>query len=86
MRFDAYHTKLKAWKTWRDAMPNALQARKAREVDRRAVLSMYCAHIFHAEFLSLPTVKVFEKWHKAYKTKIELKAVASVPAFPLSYI
>jgi len=59
VRFDAYHTKLKAWKTWRDAMPNALQARKAREVDRRAIL-----------------IKIFEKWHKACKTKIELKAVA----------
>ncbi|TFY63971.1 hypothetical protein EVJ58_g2926 [Rhodofomes roseus] len=59
VRFDAYHTKLKAWKDWRAAMPNALQARKAREIDRHNVLA-----------------KVFEKWHKAYRTKIELKAVA----------
>ncbi|KZT68998.1 hypothetical protein DAEQUDRAFT_765781 [Daedalea quercina L-15889] len=59
VHFDAYHTKLKAWRVWRDAMPNALQARRARDIDRRAVLT-----------------KVFEKWHKAYKTKIELKAVA----------
>lgn len=39
VRFDAYHTKLKAWKAWREAMPNALQGRKARELDRRIVLS-----------------------------------------------
>lgn len=59
VRFHAFHAKLKAWKIWRDAMPRALQARQAREMDRKSVLSI-----------------TFERWLKAYKTKIELKAVA----------
>ncbi|KZT11400.1 uncharacterized protein LAESUDRAFT_734266 [Laetiporus sulphureus 93-53] len=59
VRLHAYHTKIKAWSVWRDAMPRALQAKAARQMDRTSVLA-----------------QAFEKWQKAYKTKIELKAVA----------
>ncbi|KAI0934407.1 hypothetical protein AcV5_006256 [Taiwanofungus camphoratus] len=59
VRFHASRAKVKAWRIWRDAMPRALQAKTAREVDRQSVLA-----------------KIFVKWHKAYNTKIELKAVA----------
>ncbi|OCH95505.1 hypothetical protein OBBRIDRAFT_816423 [Obba rivulosa] len=59
VRFHSFHLKAKAWKAWRDAMPRALQAKTAREMERKAVLS-----------------KAYEKWVKAYRTKIELKAVA----------
>ncbi|KAI0341741.1 hypothetical protein BDW22DRAFT_1485199 [Trametopsis cervina] len=59
VRFHASHLKARFWATWRDAMPRALQAREAREVERRSVLT-----------------KALERWTRAYKTKIELKAVA----------
>ncbi|EMD38501.1 hypothetical protein CERSUDRAFT_153416 [Gelatoporia subvermispora B] len=59
VRFHSSRLRAKAWSAWRDAMPRALQAKRAREVERNAVLS-----------------KALEKWVKAYKTKIELKAVA----------
>ncbi|OSD01620.1 hypothetical protein PYCCODRAFT_1445611 [Trametes coccinea BRFM310] len=59
VRFHASHLKAKYWQKWRDAMPRALQAKAAREMDRRITLS-----------------RVFEAWKKAYKTKVELKAIA----------
>ncbi|KAI0374779.1 hypothetical protein BV20DRAFT_1010391 [Pilatotrama ljubarskyi] len=59
VRFHASNLKAKYWKKWRDAMPRALQAKAAREMDRRITLSRAFAH-----------------WHKAYKTKVELKAIA----------
>ncbi|CCL99150.1 uncharacterized protein FIBRA_01165 [Fibroporia radiculosa] len=59
VRFHAYHAKLKAWQIWRNTMPRALRAKRAREFNRQSVIS-----------------RVFNKWQKAYKTKIELKAVA----------
>ncbi|KAI0361981.1 hypothetical protein OH77DRAFT_1388452 [Trametes cingulata] len=59
VRFHASNLKVKYWRKWRDAMPRALQAKSAREMDRRVTLS-----------------KAFAHWHKAYKTKVELKAIA----------
>ncbi|KAJ3519427.1 hypothetical protein NM688_g9302 [Phlebia brevispora] len=59
IRFHASHLKAKSWRIWRDSMPKALQSKRARESDRKAVLS-----------------KAFAKWVQAYKTKLELKAVA----------
>ncbi|KIP09496.1 hypothetical protein PHLGIDRAFT_116291 [Phlebiopsis gigantea 11061_1 CR5-6] len=38
VRFHANHLKARHWKIWRDAMPRALQAKEAREMDRKAVL------------------------------------------------
>ncbi|OJT15746.1 hypothetical protein TRAPUB_4382 [Trametes pubescens] len=59
VRFHASNLKSKYWKKWRDAMPRALQAKAARDRDRRITLTRALAH-----------------WHKAYKTKVELKAIA----------
>ncbi|KAI0831195.1 Sfi1 spindle body protein-domain-containing protein [Trametes gibbosa] len=59
VRFHASNIKSKYWTKWRDAMPRALQAKAAREKDRRITLS-----------------KAFLHWHKTYKTKVELKAIA----------
>ncbi|GBE82341.1 hypothetical protein SCP_0407250 [Sparassis crispa] len=39
VRFHASRAKAKAWQIWRDAMPRALQARTARDMDRRSVLA-----------------------------------------------
>ena len=38
VRFHALHLKARHWKIWRDAMPRALQAKEAREMDRKSVL------------------------------------------------
>ncbi|KAI0046680.1 hypothetical protein FA95DRAFT_1542135 [Auriscalpium vulgare] len=39
IQFHTAQTKMRFWKIWRDAMPNALMAKKAREADSKAVLS-----------------------------------------------
>ncbi|KAI0316688.1 Sfi1 spindle body protein-domain-containing protein [Amylostereum chailletii] len=39
VRFHASHVKAKFWTRWRDSMPKALQAKEAREMDKKAVLS-----------------------------------------------
>ncbi|KAH9001065.1 hypothetical protein EDB92DRAFT_1811986 [Lactarius akahatsu] len=39
VRFHASCVRAKFWKVWRDAMPRALQAKLARETDKKAVLS-----------------------------------------------
>ncbi|KAI0302238.1 Sfi1 spindle body protein-domain-containing protein [Russula brevipes] len=39
VHFHASHVRAKFWKVWRDAMPRALQAKQAREMDKMAVLS-----------------------------------------------
>ncbi|OBZ75311.1 hypothetical protein A0H81_04427 [Grifola frondosa] len=39
VRFHASHAKAKFWHIWREAMPRALQAKAAREMDRKSVLS-----------------------------------------------
>ncbi|KAI9446235.1 hypothetical protein H4582DRAFT_2069571 [Lactarius indigo] len=39
VRFHASCVRAKFWKVWRDAMPHALQAKLARETDKKAVLS-----------------------------------------------
>ncbi|KAI8998736.1 Sfi1 spindle body protein-domain-containing protein [Trametes punicea] len=44
VRFHASHLKAKYWKRWRDAMPRALQAKAAREMDRRITLSKAFEH------------------------------------------
>ncbi|KAI0670486.1 Sfi1 spindle body protein-domain-containing protein [Trametes maxima] len=67
VRFHASNLKAKYWKKWRDAMPRALQAKEAREMDRRITLS-----------------KAFAHWQKAYKTKVELKAIARARYLNLS--
>ncbi|KAE9406353.1 hypothetical protein BT96DRAFT_987496 [Gymnopus androsaceus JB14] len=38
IHFDAQRVKTKYWRAWRSAMPRALQAKKAREVDKNALL------------------------------------------------
>ncbi|KAI0637076.1 hypothetical protein C8Q77DRAFT_1215897 [Trametes polyzona] len=44
VRFHAFNLKSKYWKKWRDAMPRALQAKAARDMDRRITLSKAFAH------------------------------------------
>ncbi|KAI0664914.1 Sfi1 spindle body protein-domain-containing protein [Cubamyces menziesii] len=44
VRFHASNLKLKYWRKWRDAMPRALQAKTAREMDRRITLSKAFEH------------------------------------------
>jgi len=39
LRFNASHLKKKYWSVWRNAMPQALQSKKARDFDRNALLS-----------------------------------------------
>ncbi|EGO20886.1 hypothetical protein SERLADRAFT_452027 [Serpula lacrymans var. lacrymans S7.9] len=39
IRFHASYTKAKCWNVWRASMPQALQAKKAREMDKKQVLS-----------------------------------------------
>ncbi|KAI0646947.1 Sfi1 spindle body protein-domain-containing protein [Trametes meyenii] len=67
VRFHASNLKAKYWKKWRDAMPRALQAKEARDMDRRITLS-----------------KAFAHWQKAYRTKVELKAIARARYLNLS--
>ncbi|KAI0781045.1 hypothetical protein BD413DRAFT_462348 [Trametes elegans] len=68
VRLHASNLKAKFWRKWRDAMPRALQAKSAREMDRRITLSKAFAHwrkahttklelkaIARARFLNLPT-------------------------------
>ena len=39
VRFNASYLKKKHWSVWRNAMPQALQSKKARDFDRNALLS-----------------------------------------------
>ncbi|KAF5391431.1 hypothetical protein D9757_002037 [Collybiopsis confluens] len=41
IHFDSKHVKTKFWKIWAGTMPRALQARKAREVDKHATLKLF---------------------------------------------
>ena len=41
LRFNASHLKKRYWSVWRNAMPQVLQSKKAREFDRNALLSAY---------------------------------------------
>ncbi|KDQ61051.1 hypothetical protein JAAARDRAFT_191170 [Jaapia argillacea MUCL 33604] len=41
IRFHASHTKATFWQKWRDAMPRVLQAKEARDMDKKAVLSKF---------------------------------------------
>ena len=41
VRFHASTVKAKYWKKWRDLMPRALQAKTAREMDQRNILSTF---------------------------------------------
>ncbi|KAF8078011.1 hypothetical protein FPV67DRAFT_1403819 [Lyophyllum atratum] len=69
IRFNADNVKTKHFQIWRQAMPRALQAREAREKDKKAVLSKYLdvwvqTHrtkialkaVARARYLRLPTV------------------------------
>lgn len=47
VRFHALHLKARHWKIWRDAMPRALQAKEARELDRRSVLGAFVQFAQH---------------------------------------
>lgn len=38
IRFHAQHTRAKAWRVWKEAMPKALKLKEAREYDRRITL------------------------------------------------
>jgi protein SFI1 len=38
VHFHAANVRASFWKVWRDAMPRALQAKQAREMDKKAVL------------------------------------------------
>ena len=78
VRFHASHLKSKYWKVWRDSMPRALQSKQAREADRKAVLCAFslCGISIHCHLTRRKIAKAFAKWLQAYKTKLELKAVA----------
>ena len=41
LRFNASHLKKKYWSVWRNAMPQVLQSKKAREFGRNALLSAH---------------------------------------------
>ena len=59
-------------------MPQALQAKAAREMDRRNTLST-SAHSSSSPLpIDHPTEKAFARWRKAKQTKIDLKAVKYV--------
>ncbi|KAJ7582773.1 hypothetical protein C8J56DRAFT_955676 [Mycena floridula] len=68
IRFHAANLRVKFWATWRASMPAALQAKKAREIDKRSILSRYLAKwvqvhrtkialktVARARYLRLPT-------------------------------
>lgn len=57
-------------------MPRVLQLREARELDRKSVLSTSTKAICQRPVADSYPAKAFEKWTQAYKTKLELKAVA----------
>jgi hypothetical protein len=59
-------------------MPRALQAKEAREMDKKAVLGknrqslclrQHLISLFHS-------ARSFEKWLQVYRTKVALRAVA----------
>ena len=75
VRFHASRLKVKYWRMWRDAMPKALQAKTAREIDQKAVLCRSMSADLWP-FSHHLQAKTFNKWMQAYKTKIDLKAVA----------
>ncbi|KAG9318710.1 hypothetical protein JVU11DRAFT_806 [Chiua virens] len=69
IRFRASRTKMKVWEIWRAAMPQAFQAKKARDIHATAVLSRvfekwskayktkrHLKEIARARYLRLPTV------------------------------
>jgi hypothetical protein len=60
-------------------MPRALQAKGAREMDSKAVLSK-CRTVVNLAPTDIITclAKILDRWVQAYRTKIALKAVASV--------
>ena len=59
-------------------MPYALQARKAREMDKQAVLCMSTRlnPIVYPSTHFMPTARALEKWLQVYRTKVALRAVA----------
>jgi hypothetical protein len=60
-------------------MPNALRARKACEMDRNNTLGTKINFIVSTtELYHFISANAFDKWTKAYQTKITLKAVACV--------
>jgi protein SFI1 len=77
VRFHALRLKAQYWKIWRDTMPRALQAKEAREMHRKAFLGIIIQSTT-TPLADYSTAKAFEKWTQAYKTKLELKAVAYV--------
>ena len=61
-------------------MPRALQAKQARDVDRRAVLCTSTPRLaalprFPSNSCH-PTARALEKWLQVYRTKVDLRAVA----------
>ena len=61
-------------------MPRALQAKQAREIDKKTVLgknrqSMLKTHSQKLILLS-HTARSFDKWLQVYRTKVALRAVA----------
>lgn len=60
-------------------MPRALQAKRAREMDKDAVLCTSTTALDSAAALVthvVPTARALEKWLQVYRTKIALRAVA----------
>lgn len=58
-------------------MPRALQAKQAREIDRKATLCELS--LYHRLFwfsLTLITAKHMAQWVESHRTKMALKAVA----------
>lgn len=57
-------------------MPQALRARKAREMDKRHLLCKLPLIQLYILTNRFSPVKAFEKWLQVHRTKIALKAVA----------
>lgn len=58
-------------------MPKVLQARKAREKADKALLGMLgFDYVLKSSRVNILLARVLDKWVKAYRTKIALKAVA----------
>ena len=64
-------------------MPRALQAKLARETDKKAVLctsfdppSKSAFRLTHLDFVLFFPARALEKWLQMYRTKVALRAVA----------
>ena len=57
LRFNVSHLKKKYWSVWRNAMPQALQSKKARDFDRNALQSACYVDLIPCRFGGLTFVQ-----------------------------